>query len=566
MKKDDGMVPGTVIDLLVQRAAQDPQRLAYRYVDRRGQVRESSRAQLLGAARHIAGQLASMGAAGQRVLLACNDAAHFVPGFYGCLMAGAVAVPAPAGASRRLTERTALLAGDSQPVALICDSDAMATVATTIGLPALDLRAEAAPDAEGPLLPGTAFASPEPSALAFIQYSSGSTGDPKGVMVTHANVLANCRTLIEAMELSHTSRWLAPLPLFHDMGLVGGILLPLCFGGESTLIDPLHVIQKPLTWLALISQYRITHGGGPNFLYEIALGATDDMNEALDLSSWKVAYCGAEPVRASTAQRFCRHYAASGFAPTSFYPCYGLAESTLFVTGVKFGSEPVFDEELPPSARTSCGHSYGDTELAIVDPKTLARQPDGSEGEIWVRGTSVAAGYWGRPALTEQVFNGRTAQGEGPFLRTGDMGVMKGGNLHITGRLKDLIIINGRNFAPQDVEFEVERAHGAIQRSVAFGHMNGELETLVLVAEVDRDCLRDAALKQAVRQAALQAAMAVCQTPPAAVELVPPATIPRTSSGKVRRSQTREDWGAGRLRGIDPSARHAGERPQPACP
>jgi acyl-CoA synthetase (AMP-forming)/AMP-acid ligase II len=382
MSKDDKAVPTTMTDLLMQWVTQDPHRMAYRYVDRRGRVLESSREQVFRTAMHIAGRLTSMGVAGQRVMLTCTDAAHFVPGFHGCLLAGAVAVPAPAGANRRLTERIALLAKDAQPVVMVCDTDAMVAVAAKIGVPALDLRTEAMPDAGEPLSPDIRMATQDPEALAFIQYSSGSTGDPKGVMVTHRNILANCRSLIEAMALNLTSRLLAPLPLFHDMGLVGGILVPLCFGGDSTLIDPLYAVSNPLNWLKAISQYRITHDGGPNFMYEIALGAEDELDEAIDLSSWKVAYCGAGAVRASTAQRFCRRFAASGFAATSFYPCYGLAESTLFVTGVKVASEPVFDEELPLAARASCGRPYGGTELIIVDPDTLACEPDGCEGKF----------------------------------------------------------------------------------------------------------------------------------------------------------------------------------------
>jgi acyl-CoA synthetase (AMP-forming)/AMP-acid ligase II len=411
----DETEPRTVIDVLVRRAVQDPHRLAYRYVDRHGQVQESSHAHLFASAQRIAVQLASMGAAGQRVLLACDMAANFVPGFYGCMMAGAVAVPAPAGANRRLAERTALLVKDVQPVALLCDTTAMTAIGSAIDLPMLDLRAQATPIAQMAPLPVPASFLPGPSSIAFIQYSSGSTDEPKGVMVTHENVLANCRVIFEGIAMGPSSRMLAPLPLFHDMGLVGGILATLFCGCESTLLDPLRVIQKPLAWLTAISQYCITHCGGPNFLYEMALEAADDPDTTIDLASWKVAICSAEPVRASTMQRFCQRFANSGFAATSFYPSYGLAESTLFVTGVTVGSGPVFDDELPPSARTGCGRTYGDTELAIVDPKTLSRPPDGREGEIWVRGASVAAGYWGRPALS--VKTGRQAGSVAPKRR-----------------------------------------------------------------------------------------------------------------------------------------------------
>src|SRR6185369_6010238 len=298
----------------------------------------------------------------------------------------------------------------------------------------------------------------DPEALAFLQYTSGSTSTPKGVMVTHANLMHNEAMIGQAFQQSADSVVVGWLPLYHDMGLIGNVLQPLHAGCRCVLMAPAAFLQRPRRWLEAVSRYggtsEGTTSGGPSFAYELCVRRIPpEQREGLDLRSWRVAFNGAEPVRAETMARFAEAFAPCGFDPAAFYPCYGLAEATLFVSGGEAGSLPREEPVTGGRPLVSCGHVWGGQRIAIADPETGAEMPPGAEGEIWVAGPSVAAGYWRNPEATERDFRARLIGREEPFLRTGDLGVMVGegaaGDLYVTGRIKDLVILRGRNHYPQ---------------------------------------------------------------------------------------------------------------------
>jgi acyl-CoA synthetase (AMP-forming)/AMP-acid ligase II len=343
--------------------------------------------------------------------------------------------------------------------------------------------------------------------LALLQYTSGSTAVPKGVMVSHGNLLHNSAYLTQALELTPDSVSVTWLPAFHDMGLSNGIIQPLYTGGRCFLMPPQSFLQWPARWLQAISRYQATVSGGPNFAYELcARRITPEQREALDLSSWVAAYNGAEPVRADTLKRFAESFAPCGFRPSFSYPCYGLAEATLIVSGGLLRDEPIVCTtraasleknrvvealEQQQNVRTfvGCGRAQFDTRIVIVDPQSLTRCAPDEVGEIWVSSPSVAQGYWNRTEETERAFRAYLADtGEGPFLRTEDLGFLKDGELFVTGRLKDLIIIGGRNLYPHDIELTVERSHPAIRLGccAAFSVDVADEERLIVAAEVER--------------------------------------------------------------------------------
>jgi acyl-CoA synthetase (AMP-forming)/AMP-acid ligase II len=395
--------------------------------------------------------------------------------------------------------------------------------------------------------------------LALLQYTSGSTGDPKGVMVSHGNLMANSRHMAQAFGHGPDSRGLVSLPLYHDMGLIGGILQPVYVGFPVHVMTPAQFVQKPQCWLQMISQLGITTSGGPNFMFDLAAQLVQAEHlEGVDLSSWRVAFCGAEPVRASTIDTFTRKFAPYGFQQSTFYPCYGMAEATLFVTGNTLGTKPCVDARTEGAQPVvGCGHTYQDTRIEIVDPGTNRALADGQEGEIWVSGTSVAQGYWKNPSATAQAFNARLAEtNDGPFLRTGDLGYRKDGSLFVTGRLKDLIILRGRNYAPHDLETEAEGCHPGLQPGggAAFTLTEGDQERLILAFELKREWRRRTDEWDSVEAAVRAASARSYQLRVDDVVLLPPGTLPRTSSGKVRRAQCRADYLEGRLMPTAPMA------------
>jgi amino acid adenylation domain-containing protein len=533
----------------------ESERLVYSELDRR--------------ARRIAAALQERGLAGERALLLFPAGLDFVAAFFGCLYAGVVAVPTYPPRTERNLSKLLSIAGDAQPRAALVDAVTAAAVPLWCraapalgGLDWIDV---------GALPEGGASDWREPEigleTLAFLQYTSGSTAEPKGVMISHGNLIHNQRMIQQAFGQSASSVVVGWLPLYHDMGLIGNVLQPLWSGCSCVLMPPVSFLQRPRRWLEAISRYRATTSGGPNFAYELCLRRiAPGERVGLDLASWQVAFNGAEPVRPETQQEFARAFAPVGFLASAFYPCYGLAEATLLVTGGIPGALAV-PRELdtaalernraepsrpgsPARSLIGCGRPWLGQTVAIVDAETGRLCPAGEVGEIWVAGASVAGGYWNRPGETAEVFRARLPGDDARiFLRTGDLGFDLDGALFITGRSKDLIILRGRNLHPQDLERTAERSHPALRPGggAAFAvDLAGE-ERLILVHEVERTwrgSLEEvvAAVRQAVAE---EHEVRVHE-----VALLRAGGVPKTSSGKIRRRACRAAWRAGELKVI----------------
>ncbi|HVG07975.1 MAG TPA: amino acid adenylation domain-containing protein, partial [Thermoanaerobaculia bacterium] len=495
-------------------------------------------------ARAIAAGLAGAVPPGERALLLHPPGLEFVAAFFGCLYAGVIAVPAYPPRSRRADPRLRSIATDCHPRAVLTTAALLARREALIGqVP--ELASALWLDSETLDHRDTGF-EPRPediSDIAFLQYTSGSTGTPKGVVVTHANLLDNLERIRLAFDLTPESVVVGWLPLFHDMGLIGNVLEPCYAGCECVLMSPAAFLQKPARWLEAIDRFRGTTSGGPNFAYDLcARSIGPEARAKLDLSSWSLAFNGAEPVRRATLERFAEAFAACGFRRESFAPCYGLAEATLLVTAARgVADEPV----------VSCG-ALPD-EARIVDPESGgALLTEGRVGEIWLSGPSVAAGYWNRPEETRETFGAVSRDGGGPYLRTGDLGFVRHGELVITGRLKDLIVLRGRNLYPQDLELTAEQAHPSLRAGggAAFSIEQRDEESVVVVHEVERRASGLGEIADAVRRAvAEEHGVRVAD-----VVLLRTGTIPKTSSGKIRRRECRARYLAGDLEALHRSA------------
>ena len=518
----------------------------------------------------IAAHLQSHLAPGERVLLFYPPGIEFATAFFGCLCAGVVAVPTYLPYSNRFLASLDATVCDARPAAALTTTSTLEEFRRQIDqIPGLMALKWIPTDT---LSDDLATAWKEPSldadSLAVLQYSSGSTGSPKGVMVSHGNLLHNSFVIHVTFGNSPSSRGVIWLPPYHDMGLVGGIVGTVYAGMETILISPIHFIQKPLRWLAAISRYKATASGGPNFAYDLCVRKiTPEQKTGLDLSSWAVAFNGAEPVRPETLQRFAAAFEPCGFQKKAFLPCYGLAETTLIASGSDKSAEPTFLQadvqalKVGRIARMPEGGQHGiklvgnggappGHEMVIVDPEKQTLCKSDQIGEIWIAGPSVAQGYWNRPEDSEQTFRARLAdKGEGSFLRTGDLGFIHAGQLFVTGRLKDLIIIRGLNYYPQDIERTVERSHEALRPGcgAAFAVEVGDEERLVVVQEIERQYIKNldaaaviGAIRQRVsREHGIQAY---------AVVLLKTASLPKTTSGKIKRHLCREHFIQGSLK------------------
>jgi myxalamid-type polyketide synthase MxaB len=554
----------TVVDLLRARARDAPERTAYGFlVDGEGQELRWSYGQLDERARAVAARLRRLGVAeGDRVLLLLPPGLDYLAAFFGSLYSGAIAVPAYPPAGRHQIERLHKLAKDcGAKVAWI------ATGASRLrqGLEGLEgLRWTILEEVDLGLAEEWVEPRIDAGTLAFLQYTSGSTSTPRGVMVSHGNLLHNSMCIRERARTGPACQGVSWLPPYHDMGLIGGILQPLFAGFPMTLMAPVAFLQRPLRWLEAVSRTRATTSPAPTFAFDlVARRARSEDLARLDLSCWESAIVGAEPVQREVLERFVRTFEPCGFRAEALQPSYGLAEATLMVTSAAPGTgyatagldpaalehrQVVAVDGARGRALVSSGPEVRDLAVAVVDPESRRLAGQDRIGEVWVRGPSVAQGYWRDPAATEETFHARLADtGEGPFLRTGDLGFVRGGELYVTGRIKDLILIRGANHYPQDLELTVEGCHPALRPrgGAAFSiEVDGE-ERLAMVHEVRRSVRRPPV--EEVAAAIRQAIAAEHQIEVEAVVLLRAGSLPRTSSGKVRRLECRRAFLAGAL-------------------
>jgi acyl-CoA synthetase (AMP-forming)/AMP-acid ligase II/acyl carrier protein len=560
---DSSTTFGTFVELLRWRSSHQPDRQTYTFLaDAETEEARLSYKELDQKARKIAYLLQSMGTAGERALLLYPPGPEYVAALYGCLYAGVVAVPAYPPRLNRSVSRLSAIVDDAQATLALTTTPILSKVegrvANVSGLGSL--RWLATDDLEDDLASSWRDPAVSGETLAVLQYTSGSTSAPKGVMLTHGNLLHNSRAIQQATELSIRTRALIWLPPYHDMGFFTGLLEPLYSDFPVMLMSPVAFVQNPLVWLQAISRHRVTFSGGPDFAYALCVQKIPpEQRKTLDLSSWDLAFNGAEPINIATLERFEEAFGPYGFRREAFYPSYGLAEASLAVSGGKKAAPPVslsvqrealennlvrkaHREERGSQTLVGCGEVVGGQRLLIADPQSLTECRPNEVGEIWVSGPSVAQGYWNRPEATRRDFFAYLAGAEdGPFLRTGDLGFLNDGQLFVTGRLKDLLIIRGRNYYPQEIESVAEQSHPALRpkHSAAFtASFEGE-EQLVVVCEVERSHRKSLDADEAVRKIR-RAVAEQYELQAYAVVLARTGSVPKTSSGKVRRRACKE--------------------------
>lgn len=586
--------PRTLVQLFRSRAELMGDQRAYVFL-KNGEVEHEvlDYASLDRSARAIAARLQNICSRGQRAILMYNPGVEFIRAFLGCQYSGVIAVPAyPPNMTRPEKDL-----GRLRSIKRSCRAAVVLTHAeigdalsggTLPGFEHMDvLSTDTIEDNES--AEWTEYDA-RPEDLALLQYTSGSTAEPKGVMVSHDNLMHNLEFIHSCEANDSSSVSVSWLPPYHDMGLIEGILQPAYAGVPCYLMSPSAFIQKPLRWLRAISKYRASNSGGPNFGYQLCIdrikqnifsGAGDrQRNEPLDLSNWRVAYNGSETVRHKTMLEFCERFSPCGFSPDAFRPVYGLAESTLLVAASPANSRwkvhrvcnhhsDTAGAGMEQLESVSCGMTNPDSEIVIVDPSNRTRSKEGSEGEIWVSGRSVAQGYWENPRANLATFSAYLASGEGPFLRTGDLGVRWNGELHVTGRIKDVLIVRGRKYYPQEIEYLIETSVPSVASggSVAFSIDDGCSEELIVLAEIRNrevnrlsstvgggDRPKDEALSRVARSIA-QSIVEQFDVSPAAVDLVSAGSVCKTSSGKPMRYACRERYLAGGFNTIETWAR-----------
>jgi acyl-CoA synthetase (AMP-forming)/AMP-acid ligase II len=575
----------TLVELLCDRAQKIPQKTAFTFLkDGETQGVDLTYQALDRQAKAIATQLQLLsikpgdcprgsGFADRAILVYPFDGAlEFIAAFFGCLYAGVIAVPSYPPQNRfalrdlqsRIVSCQAQIILTSQSLLEKLKSQLIASESNPIfnslhWLATDDISLALADDWSGVKC--------DRDSLAFLQYTSGSTGVPKGVMVTHDCILHNQETLRLAFGHSEESLGVGWLPLFHDMGLIGNVIQAVYLGASCVLMSPISYVQKPIRWLEAISRYQVTTSGAPNFAYDLlSRRATPEQIANLDLSSWKVAFCGAEPIRIETIDQFEAKFAPCGFRREAFYPCYGMAEATLFVTGGDYKQAPVvkyvqkaaleknrvvFAKEAKEGVKTivGCGRTWLDTKVAIVNRETLTQCANHQIGEIWVSGGGVGKGYWNLSEETERTFRAYLKDtGEGPFLRTGDLGFVHDGELFITGRCTDLMVLWGFNHYPQYIEETVEKCHPALRMSAGAAftvEVAGE-DRLVIVNEIDR-AYRQSLVVDEVVEAIRWAVFQDHFIDVYAIALLKTGSLPKTSSGKVQRKVCQEKFLEGSL-------------------
>ncbi len=559
----------TILDVLRWRAEQQPEQIAYVYLrDGRNADTVLTYRDLFALARSTAGYLQTRFAPGERLLLVYPPGLEFVQAFWGALYAGLVAVPVPPPDAHRLragVARVQRFAEDAGAAGAFTTSQILETLRSQECEMTLDRWV---PIDQALSADASCWTEPHPllSHLAYLQYTSGSTSTPKGVMVSHGNITAQSRCITDAGCYDARSVTLSWMPHFHDYGLVKGIIQPAWIGRPSYLMSPLTFLKRPLRWLEAIQRYEVTHSGAPNFAYRRCVESTTPEERAcLDLSGWQVASCGAEPIAPDAIERFAEAFTPSGFRREAFFPAYGMAEYTLLISLKREGVTPTVTtldaaaleqgavieastDGGPVRRVVGCGIPVGDTRVVIAHPETCSRCAMQQVGEIWLSGASTTQGYWNNPDETARTFAARLQDtGEGPFLRTGDLGFVKDGEVFVTGRFKDLLIVRGRNHYPQDIERTVESCHAALRTggAAAFTVEEAGEETVVLVQEVERQATP---LPTEELAAAIRAALSEQHDlHVSSILFIKAGSLPKTSSGKVQRRTCRDQYLTGRL-------------------
>ena len=563
------MIKMTIIDFLMERATKNADDLAFRFMgngELDGPITEWTFSEVYHQSVGVAEDLVEKGLAGSSVLLAFPPGLDFVKAFFGCLLARVRAVPVPVPNPRSKNPLSGILkTAGACSASTVLTSQQLVAMAATMGfelpvcLRAVDERV------------GTDWAGPrtEMNDVAYLQFTSGSTGHPRGVAVSHSNAVSNLRVMGQMLRLRSTKPALVWAPHYHDLCLVGHVLGPVYYGYESTLMSPMEFLLKPVRWLRAMSHYKIANTACPNFGYEYSARRIKlEDCEGLDLSNWLVAGNGGEPVLQQTMEVFIKKFGPYGFRPQTFMPTYGMAESVLFVSGMKPLSQApkvltlsstdlethtvrvLTDSEPGGRNVVSCGSPGSGHRVIAVDPVTLTKSNPNQVGELWVQGPSVPNGYWGLPEESAATFEGRLADtNEGPFLRTGDLGFVVDGEIYLTGRLKDLIIIAGRNHYPSDIELTVQRSGAPVRLGacVAISERIKGVEKLVIIAEVDERRLPADARSESTGAKSMDEfwASAVKTVQGAVSEghglsvqsivFVEPRSLEKTSSGKPRR-------------------------------
>lgn len=580
----------TLIDILQIRVQSQPHQTIYNFlVDGETDEISLTYGQLEQRAKAIAAYLQSVCSPQDRVLLLFPAGLDYITAFFGCLYAGVIAIPAYPPRPNRSLDRIQNILENAQTNFALTSSETLQGLERQFDqTPELQSLHWISTDTlDDDLAQNWHQPNVSEDDVAFLQYTSGSTAEPKGVKIAYKNLLHNLAAIHRCFNHSDRSRGVIWLPPYHDMGLIGGVLQPLFGNFSVTLMSPLMFLQNPLRWLKAISHYQATTSGGPNFAYDLCIRKfKPEQLRGLDLSTWKVAFNGAEPINHETLREFAETFAPYGFDYSAFYPCYGMAEATLIISGgskdTAVVTKTVQSQDLEQNkivtassnefySRTlvSCGRSLIDQNIAIANPETLVQCQPGEVGEIWVSGSSIAQGYWRQPEITETTFNAYLKNTkEGPFLRTGDLGFLDQGELFFTGRLKDMIVIKGRNHYPQDIEKTVEETNSFIRPScvASFSVDIDGAEKLIVLAEVERrywssnrpnakllngrssstQMMRVKELSQAIKREISKNHDIQAYT----ILLLKPGTLPKTSSGKIQRHACRTEFLANTLEGL----------------
>lgn len=558
----------SLVEIIGKRSLIQPDDVVYRYLgDGVTETESFTFKEIDRVACSIAAELSKRLSKGDRVVLLFPQGLKYVAALYGCFYGGFIAIPAYPPRRNRKMDRVKSIIEDSGATAGLVTEDVYKTIernfAEDDNLKGLEwFKYENISNHPNPAPVDTL---PKPDDVAFIQYTSGSTGNPKGVMITHKNIIYNSEFIRRSFGFEENTIGVNWLPIFHDMGLVGGIFQAAYLGLVNIGMPPVAFLKNPLNWFKAIDRYKATTGGGPNFGYDYCVQKIKPEEvKGLDLSSIKNFYCGGEPVRKKTFEDFHAAFSQAKVRSNQMFAVYGMAETTLIVTGKDPASEPSYlrvDQEALSKNRlvivspeekgidlVSNGHVWMDTKVTIVNSDTFEELDENTIGEVWISGPTVAKGYWNKPEETQRTFNAFTKGGSGPWLRSGDLGFLYKGELYITGRLKDLIIIRGVNYYPNDIEYSVQQVHEAFKPNsgAAFSIVKDGIEKLVIVQELERAYLRntdyDELMSLIRKTVADEFEMEVY-----AIVLIRTGSIPLTSSGKIQRRQTRYEYLTGKL-------------------